>query len=190
MIGLDLAEARTAWTEEARENAAERKKREESDFLARCDRSGRVVDFHATRHSYITLLVKSGVHPKMAQSLARHSSINLTMNTYTHVGLFDRATALEALPSIMPKDKQPGEILAATGTDPSHCPPCVPPGEILSVSLIKVETGESKTEESRGCGKPLEMKPLATDCDRLTLPETRVGEGTRTPDIQIHSLTL
>ncbi len=32
------------------------------------------------------------------------------------------------------------------------------------------------------------MKPPANDCDRLTLPETRVGEGTRTPDIQIHSL--
>src|SRR5437899_11638479 len=84
------------------------------------------VDFHATRHSYITLLVKSGVHPKMAQSLARHSSINLTMNTCTHIGLYDQAAALEALPSFLPIDKQPNEELAATGTESAHVLQYVP----------------------------------------------------------------
>lgn len=108
MIDLDLADARSAWIEEAGNDPNKRKKREESNFLARCDKSRRVVDFHATRHSYITLLVKSGVHPKLAQSLARNSTINLTMNNYTHVGLIDQATALKALPSILPQDMPSG----------------------------------------------------------------------------------
>jgi hypothetical protein len=148
------------------------------------------VDFHATRHSYITLLVKSGVHPRMTQSLARHGSINLTMNNYTHVGLFDQAGALEAFPSIMPKDKQPGEALASTGTSPSYCPQYGPTIGTPCTSVLTAETGNSETEELGDCRKPLEMKPLANDCDRLTLPETRVGDGTRTRDFQSHSLTL
>jgi hypothetical protein len=43
-----------------------------------------VIDFHALRHTFITLLVKSGVQPKKAQTLARHSTITLTMDRYAH----------------------------------------------------------------------------------------------------------
>ncbi len=46
-----------------------------------------VFDFHALRHYFVSNLSRGGVHPKMAQKLARHSDINLTMNTYTHVEL-------------------------------------------------------------------------------------------------------
>jgi integrase len=41
-------------------------------------------DFHALRHSFITNLARSGVKPYEAMALARHSSITLTMNYYTH----------------------------------------------------------------------------------------------------------
>jgi integrase len=41
-------------------------------------------DFHSLRHTYITLLTRTGVGPKEAQSLARHSDIRLTMGRYTH----------------------------------------------------------------------------------------------------------
>ena len=34
----------------------------------------------------------------MAQTLARHSDIRLTMNVYTHVELHDQTAAIEALP--------------------------------------------------------------------------------------------
>jgi integrase len=80
MIGKDLAAARQAWVEESGADAAERRRREESDYLVYEDADGRTFDFHATRHSYITLLARSGVHPKMAQDLARRSTIDLTMN--------------------------------------------------------------------------------------------------------------
>ena len=39
--------------------------------------------FHALRHTFITNLARSGVHPKTAQSLARHSTITLTMDRYS-----------------------------------------------------------------------------------------------------------
>jgi hypothetical protein len=40
------------------------------------------------------------VSPKMAQMLTRHSDLNLTMNTYTMLGVYDQAMAVEALPPI------------------------------------------------------------------------------------------
>ena len=49
------------------------------------DDSGRDVDFHALRHTYITNVVKGGASPKIAQALARHSKITLTMDTYGHL---------------------------------------------------------------------------------------------------------
>jgi len=42
-------------------------------------------DFHSLRHSYITNLARQGVFPKDAQVLARHSTITLTLDCYTHV---------------------------------------------------------------------------------------------------------
>jgi integrase len=64
------------------------------------DDRGRVVDFHALRHTFISNLARAGVHPRNAQALARHSTIDLTMNTYSHVSMNDLARDIEALPSI------------------------------------------------------------------------------------------
>jgi integrase len=100
MFRKDLAAAREAWLEEAGADAEERALREASSFLAYRDAENLVADFHALRHSYITLLARSGVSPKMAQSLARHSDINLTMSRYTHISLHDQAAALAALPPL------------------------------------------------------------------------------------------
>lgn len=44
-----------------------------------------VFDFHATRHLFISDLIASGVNPKEAQILARHSTIELTLGRYSHV---------------------------------------------------------------------------------------------------------
>lgn len=59
------------------------------------DAKGRVVDFHALRGSYITELVRRGVNPKLVQKLARHSTITLTLDTYTHVDDDELRRALE-----------------------------------------------------------------------------------------------
>jgi integrase/recombinase XerD len=59
------------------------------------DAAGLVVDFHAIRHSYITHLIASGANPKVVQTLARHSTITLTLDRYTHLDDGDVRGALE-----------------------------------------------------------------------------------------------
>ena len=49
------------------------------------EENDQIIDFHSLRHTFITRLTRSGVSPKTAQSLARHSTITLTMDRYTHV---------------------------------------------------------------------------------------------------------
>jgi hypothetical protein len=44
------------------------------------------------------LLATSGVHPKIAQELMRHSNINLTMGIYTHAQASQVAAAVNNLP--------------------------------------------------------------------------------------------
>lgn len=41
--------------------------------------------FHVTRHTAATLLLMQGVHPRIVQELLGHSSIAVTMDTYSHV---------------------------------------------------------------------------------------------------------
>jgi hypothetical protein len=63
------------------------------------DAEGRVFDLHARRVQFISGLARSGVHPKVAQLLARHSDISLTTNTYTHRGLADMQAGVGSLPA-------------------------------------------------------------------------------------------
>ena len=67
--------------------------------IAKCDAQGRTVDVHCLRHTFATLMARSGVLPATAQKLMRHSDIRLTMNTYTHLELADTAGAVAALPA-------------------------------------------------------------------------------------------
>lgn len=60
------------------------------------DNSGRVLDMHCLRHTFITMLAKSGVSLQLAQKAARHSSPLLTSNIYTHIGLDDLAGLCKA----------------------------------------------------------------------------------------------
>lgn len=67
------------------------------------DASGRDCDFHSLRHSFITNLALAGVHPAVAQKLARHSSIELTMKYYTHVLHTSEVAAIDALQNLSVK---------------------------------------------------------------------------------------
>ena len=99
ILGYDLAAARKAWLEGA-SNPQERKEREQSDYLESEDSEGQVVDFHSLRHGFITYLVTANVPPKVAQMLARHSTITLTMDRYTHLGIVDLVAGLKRLPAM------------------------------------------------------------------------------------------
>jgi len=81
------------------------------------DADGRVFDFHSLRHQFISDLARCGVHPKEAQALARHSTITLTMDRYTHVGIVDLTAALDRLPSVQLAVESEAAVQRATGTD-------------------------------------------------------------------------
>ena len=49
------------------------------------DKRGRVIDFHALRKTFVTDVVLANPNPKLAQKLARHASMDLTMNVYAEV---------------------------------------------------------------------------------------------------------
>lgn len=68
--------------------------------------------------AFISNLARAGVMPKVAQTLARHSTITLTMDRYTHVGLHDISSgiaSLAALPGRTPDAAK--HAVKATGTD-------------------------------------------------------------------------
>ncbi len=66
------------------------------------DAQGRVVDFHGQRTTFITALARAGVSPAMAQKLARHRDVNLTMGTYTRLQVEDLAGAVAKLAELRP----------------------------------------------------------------------------------------
>lgn len=105
LMKADLAAARSLWIANAA-SEQEKLERNQSDFLAFVDGNGRYADFHSLRHTFITRLVKAGVKPKVAQALARHSTITLTMDRYTHLELDDAVDGMAQLANLPRASKQ------------------------------------------------------------------------------------
>jgi len=101
------------------------------------DHEGRRADIHALRHTYGTMLSKSGVGPREAMELMRHTDLRLTMKTYTDSRVFDLSKAVEKLPAIsaeLPKpataqtvtqsqlDEQENRVAKRVARDVIYCP--------------------------------------------------------------------
>jgi site-specific recombinase XerD len=99
MIQFDLAAAHRFWVAET-DAPTEQKARRNSEFLAYKNKAGQFADFHGLRHTFITNLRDAGVDPKVAQKLARHSDIRLTMDIYTHVKDKAEVDAINSLPGL------------------------------------------------------------------------------------------
>ncbi len=106
------------------------KKREGSRIIKRDLKAAKIPDkdendqtlvFHSLRHTFVSGLARGGVHPKVAQMLARHSTITLTLDRYTHVALHDQRAALDVLPQLPSLEPKKGEenqvVYRKTGTD-------------------------------------------------------------------------
>ncbi len=124
MIRADLKAARTAWLNETPEGSKARAEREKSDSLEYRDAAGRVFDFHALRHQFASALAAADVHPKTAQELMRHSTINLTMNVYTHMRRSDLSGALDALPNLSRPRRERAQSTGTDGEAAASMSPC------------------------------------------------------------------
>ncbi len=69
--------------------------------------NGHFADFHALRKTFVTNLARSGVMPKVAQALARHSDINLTLGVYTDLDMDELHEAIGRLDGIIKSEEQP-----------------------------------------------------------------------------------
>ncbi len=80
-----------------------------------------VFDFHSLRRQFISNLVWGKVHPKVVQQLARHSTIQMTMDIYAELSEGNElATAIAAMPGYHPVTQTPvssGQQVAASGTE-------------------------------------------------------------------------
>ncbi len=155
MVRKDLAAA----------SAAMKQADPESAGIPFRDEAGCVFDFHALRHQFISSLAAAGIHPKLAQTLARHSTITLTLDRYTHVALFDQSAALDKLPAWpIPRPGRPErERLQATGTENLVAGMVAGPDCISTHSAASGRTGTSAAGEKATCQKTLEIRPFRID---------------------------
>ena len=130
------------------------------------DERGRTIDVHAMRHTFGTLLSKGGVAPRTAQAAMRHSTIDLTMNTYTDPKLLDVAGALDALPALplggTPADQQEQR---ATGSE-----------DLRGASLQQLAVTLAVKTGKRGIMEPIAAN-LAGNEGELALPATVDASG-------------
>ena len=152
------------------------------------DNVNRVFDFHALRHQFISNLARAGVHPKTAQLLARHSTITLTMDRYTHLGIMDLSSALERLPQLsLDGPAADANLARLTGTDGSlgsgsEVPTVVPRGAENGAGHAAPRTlriAPDCTEEAKATKNPVAVtrqrgrgfraspRESATDCTDL-----------------------
>jgi integrase len=162
----------------------------EAARIAYRDDSGRVLDFHALRHTYVTLLARSGAPVKVVQTLARHSDPKLTLNTYTHLTVFDTAPALDALPDLAgPAPGTEAASLAATGTDGGHI------SGVFAHHLPTAGDGSGRDEADSGginkttpdiggCRNSLEMSGLDASGRELTGVDGNTPERIRTSNLR------
>jgi integrase len=67
-------------------------------FYSVRDRAGLPeVRFHDLRHTCLTLLLGLGTPPHIAQAIAGHAHVDVTLSIYAHTGMDDQAEALRRL---------------------------------------------------------------------------------------------
>jgi integrase len=65
----------------------------------------KTVKFHDLRHTHATLLLQQGVNPKVVQERLGHSTISMTLDTYSHVLPDMQDTAVKALEGLFVAEK-------------------------------------------------------------------------------------
>jgi len=139
----------------------------------------------------VTWLSAAGVHPRTAQTLARHTDIRLTMASYTDPRLLDLQAAVEQLPELTPA---PEAAACATGTEDVRAETVVP-SVVPSVVPGVVLTGRDTTGQQvrgRRAERPqtVVLSSLGRRCPELANTTDNGGGGNRTPVPKHFGLSL
>src|SRR5262249_22361248 len=121
-------------------------------------------DFHALRHTYLTLGGRAGIDLRTLQELAGHSNPNLTAR-YSHRRLHDLAAAVEKLPSFLPTGTTShgeADTLAATGTDGDGFGCTLVAQTLCNQGHLEASTSTQGRVNEEGGASP---QPLATSSD-------------------------
>lgn len=123
--------------------------------------------FHSLRHTFVSLLVRSGASIEAVQTLAGHANPSMTLGAYAHVRIFDLEQGLEGLKGlshVLPTACVP---LGLTGTDATPVDHSETPGkQSQSRSLLP---GEGLSTSAASCLLSLNGGGLAS------LPSARVS---------------
>jgi len=147
------------------------------------DESGRYADFHSLRHTTGSLLAASGVHPKVAQSIMRHSDINLTLGRYSHVFKGQESDAVAGLPDL----SQPSiekQRAVKTGTDDDE--------KILAESRRNTRTITAKMDYNGQLERDKKIQKKAVTTVNTAICETysNTPGGIRTHDLRFRKPSL
>ena len=189
MLRDDLDAARQAWLRTALDVPDTYSQRVSSTFLADVNDQGERLDFHSLRHTCGAWMALVGEHPKTIQTVLRHSSITLSMDTYGHLFPGQAESAVNKLHATM---VGPSVSLLATGTEAASA---VTPE--LAQRLAQRAGDETLQNHASRCDatdpiraqtKPPKSRPVA-DLSGVVRPDatpgTSSGGGTRTPDTRI-----
>jgi len=69
------------------------------------------IRLHDARHTHASLMLKKGIHPKIVQERLGHSSIQITLDTYSHVAPGLQQSAAETFDSIVLPKKPVSELV-------------------------------------------------------------------------------
>jgi len=66
----------------------------------------KIIRFHDARHTHASLMLKQGIHPKIVQERLGHSSIQMTLDTYSHVAPGIQQAAAESFDRLLNGDSE------------------------------------------------------------------------------------
>ena len=139
------------------------------------DGAGRVVDIHALRHTFGTLLARAGVSLQVAQRAMRHSTPVLTANCYTHLGLMDISGAVNALPSIGAISQE--FCITAQGGGKNVAPNVAPASGISRENMAIPVISAIDIHSSAVYGKELVLSSAGGGLQRMPLKEMAETTG-------------
>ncbi len=171
-------------------SADDRAKREEELFLTATNYAGAFLDFHSLRHTCGAWLASRGVQAKVIQSVMRHSTITLTLDTYGHLIAGAEAAAIMDTADMTAVP----QMLAATGTD-GACIPFVSREDAFPCVDVARSCDETSHQTNRDDAAILPFAPgksgeFATPCDSVRDIASSTPARTRTLDPGIKSPLL